>query len=237
MAVWEQNEGTITSPAPPIARLGLIRSAAVFSFRAGLARAYWLRTSYLIVALQTITQITWNSLNHKSRMKSISWHSGGASHERRQWGLLFFVSLSFSGSHAPFIFFFEPLPPSLLLLWNQTAVLILRILLQGLISFPFLERLFKYCYIYSQQQQQQHSLPPFLTCSSSALTDRKLLFILFISPHFYCFLLVSLLFTLHLHCWLRGARNCQVSVLTILHVRIFVSHRLVVSVYMNTGSA
>lgn len=66
--------------------------------------------------------------------------------------------------------FLPSLPPSPSPL--PTATLIPGILLQGLISFPFLERLFKYCYIYSQQQpglpasllpqqqQKAHSLSP-----------------------------------------------------------------------------
>lgn len=93
-------------------------------------------------------------------MKSNGWHSDGASHERRRWGFFCLellpilpLSLSLTLTHCPSL----SLPPSLSRLWNPTAVLIPRILLQGLISFPFLERLFKYCYIYSQQQ---NSLPP-----------------------------------------------------------------------------
>ena len=100
-------------------------------------------------------------------MKSISWHSGGTSHERRQWGpfclellpiLSLSVPLSLSLSLSSSLTS-PSLSLPLSLLWNPTAVLIPRILLQGLISFPFLKRLFKYCYIYSQQQQQ-HSHPP-----------------------------------------------------------------------------
>lgn len=48
-----------------------------------------------------------------------------------------------------------PLTPSSL--WNPTSLLIPGILLQGLISFPFLERLFKYYYSCSQLR---HNPPP-----------------------------------------------------------------------------
>lgn len=119
---------------------------------------------------------------------------------------------------------------SLSLLWNPTAVLIPRILLQGLISFPFLERLFKYCYIHSQQQ---YSLPP---CAVHHQAEGgKVLFIL---SAFLCFCsfayclrlclatmswslyILPTLFTL----WFSVRAcvcNCPLSMLVTLHVRVF----------------
>lgn len=101
-------------------------------------------------------------------MKNISWHRGGASYERRQSGFFCLELLpilplsSVSCSHAHLLCW--PPPPSLCVssLKPNPCTHPYRILLQGLISFPFLERLFKFCYIYSQQQ---HSLPPFLPSS------------------------------------------------------------------------
>lgn len=108
------------------------------------------------------TQITRNSVNRavQNRMKSNAWHGGGASHEKRQtdsgaslsWAAAHSVSSSVSCSHAHSLSWPLSLSPSLCISFFETIAVIPRILLQGLISFPFLERLFKYCYIHSQQQ-------------------------------------------------------------------------------------
>lgn len=111
-------------------------------------------------------------------MKNISWHRGGASYERRQSGFFCLELLpilplsSVSRSHAHLLCW--PPPPSFCVssLKPNPCTHPYRILLQGLISFPFLERLFKFCYIYSQQQHSPFPSFP----SSTALMEGKVLF-------------------------------------------------------------
>lgn len=185
-------------------------------------------------------------------MKSNGWHSDGASHERRQWGFFCLellpilpLSLSLTLTHCPSL----SLPPSLSRLWNPTAVLIPRILLQGLISFPFLERLFKYCYIYSQQQ---NSLPPSQAAAEQQRsTDEGEKSRSYSSiPFKFCLSFMSLSLSSSVYFCLNASptlfavnvRNYPPSTLRMLHVRVFqecfafCNSLLLVSVYMNTGS-
>lgn len=142
MAVWETlspQVGRLPDKKPP--QICLTRHALHYGWMVPLTE------TILSQCINWVwTQITWNSLSTavENRMNSIGHENNSNSAAFLSW----ITALSLSFSHALLA------PPRHL--WNLTAVLIPKILLQGLISFPFLERLFKYCYIYSQQPR---SLP------------------------------------------------------------------------------
>lgn len=133
---------------------------------------YWLSRSYFFVSPQTINSVlTQMTGNPQTEPYKTGWRVTAGTVARQVMKRDSEAFLSWITAHS---FSFSALtltglslPPSPPLLWNPTAVLIPRILLQGLISFPFLERLFKYCYIY------RHSSSASLTLSlpSSHCTD------------------------------------------------------------------
>lgn len=157
-------------------RLCHLKSASSLCFTSQIVGwHYWLSRSYFFVSPRTINAVLTQMMgNPQTEQYKTGWRVTADVVVRRVMKRDGEAFLSWITAHSSsfssaltLTSLFPQHPPPPPLLWNPTAVLIPRILLQGLISFPFLERLFKYCYIYRRSSSASLSL----SLPSSLCTD------------------------------------------------------------------